>query len=541
MKKVNALSLFLFCCLQLTAQSDILKRVWTAPYVLQSPEEGFSFQIEILDSLSPVDSIQVVTNAGTLSQAGIDSGTITFLDDGLEDDLVANDRVYTASNLKSGFLINEDAIKVPMNLPFFVNEMSTFSGGSKFTEQSDLIFVGRWFKPTVVPGVNQVNSNFQHTSYVVNIVDKDIDGEYYKREQAFKRYYDHLPDDRHSMIQVFTEVFEYTNTGSSGLISNDVEGIGVDIFDDSKDFSSNGVLEQDIAIGKGFENTGVVLHELHHRWGISMPGEFHMSSGGHMNGIFEMNGGGGSKDRIERIVSNGDNTYNIYYNPTRVPSTFSAIDMYLAGYGPLDDIKFPIKVIPNPTFIGGDSDGSVIYHSEDSLLYITKDLFIEKLGVRSPDYLNARREQRVGMMVRSQRLLTPVELAYFHEIMVDLEKTENSIFSPENYYDLCRGAGRLITRITDDISSVENELLDRSKFKIFPNPASTELNIEPFSKESFSIELGQIINSIGQVVLTFKFENETSIDIQDLSPGLYFLKLKTEEGLFVEQFVKTDF
>ena len=539
MKKIPALYLCLFCCLQLTAQSTIFKRVWTAPYVLQSHEAGFSFQIEILDSLSPVDSLQVITDAGFLSQAGIDNGILTFLDDGLEDDLEANDRVYTASNLKMGFPINEDAIKVPMNLPFFVNEISTFSGGSKFTEQSDLIFVGRWFKPTVVPEVNQVNSNFQHTSYVVNIVDEDIDGAFTNDVQAFKRYYNHLPDDRHSMIQVYTEVFRWsTNSGSAGAISNDVEGIGVDIFDDSADYNSNSVLEQDIFIGKGFENTGVVLHELHHRWGISMPQEFHMSTGGHLNGLFEMNGGGGSGDNIEKIVSNGDSTYNIYYNPTTVTGAFGAIDMYLAGYGPLDDIKFPIKVIPNPTFVGTDTDGSIIYHSEKSLLYITKDFFVEKLGIRSPDYLNARREQRVGMMVRSQKLLTPAELAYFHEIMVELEKTESSMFNP-SYYDQCMGAGRLITRITDDIVSVENEFFEQNKFKVFPNPSSTELNIEPLSKETFSIQSGQIINSIGKVVLNFN--EATSIDIQNLNSGLYFLKLKTEEGTFVEQFVKTGF
>ena len=513
--------------------------MWTAPYVLQSPEARFSFQIEIIDSLSPMDSLQVDTDAGYLSQAGIDNGIITFLDDGLDEDLVANDRVYTASNLKTKFTINEDAIKVPMNLPFFLNEMSTFSGGSKFTEQSDLVFVVRWFNPTVVPGVNQVNSKFQHTSYVTNIVDEDMDYLWYDLEEAHQRYYNHLPDDRHSMIVLSTEVFIYNNSpGQSGLISNNVEGINIDIFDDSADYQSNGVLEQNIFFAQGYENTGVVFHELHHRWGIYMPDEFHLTLGGHMTGLYEMNGGGGLNDLYEKIVSNGDSTYNIHYNSAFLPGGFDAIDMYLAGYGSIDDIKFPIKVIPNPIFVGVDTDGSAIYHSEDSLLYITKDLFIEKLGIRSPDYLNARREQRVGMMVRSQKLLTPAELAYFHEIMVELEKTESSIFSP-SYSELCMGEGRLITRITDDIVSVENTLVDLNKFKIFPNPASTELYIEPFSKESFSIQSGQIINSIGQVVLNFKKENR--IDIQDLSSGLYFLKLKTEEGLFVEQFVKTDF
>ena len=543
MKKIYVLSIFLIFCLHLTAQPNTLKRMWTTPYVLQSHEAGFSFQIETLDNLSQKDSLQVVFSAGHIvSQDGIETDRITFLDDGLEDDLLANDGIYTASNLSASNFVNADQIKKPTVIDFQLSEMSSFSSGSKFTELSELSFVVRWFNPTIVPGVNQVDSNFQHTSHVVNIVDKDIEYPEHNLDEAHKRYYDHLPDDRHSMIVLATEIFIYGNsTGQSGLISNDIEGIGLDLFDDSYQYYSNGVLEQQIFIGNGYENSsGVILHELHHRWGVHMPEEFHMTSGGHITGIFDMNGGGGPEDLIEKIVSNGDNTYNIYYNSTFIPGTFSAIDKYFAGYGPLDDIKFPIKVIPNPTFTRVDTDGSVIYSSEDSLLYITKNLFVEKLGVRVPDYLNARREQRVGMMVRSQKLLTPTELAYFHKIMVELEKTENSIYSPENYSDLCMGEGRLITRITDDMVSVEHELLEQGKIKIFPNPASTELYIESLSKEGFSIQSAQIINSMGNVVLNFEVVEKTKIDIQSLSPGLYFLKFDRGEESLAQQFVKAE-
>ena len=124
--------------------------------------------------------------------------------------------------------------------------------------------------------------------------------------------------------------------------------------------------------------------------------------------------------------------------------------------------------------------------------------------------------------------------------MLEHEKTENSIYSPNTYFDLCGGEGKLITRIYDFTSSVENKLLDNSKFNIFPNPASTELTIEYLSEHSLTNPSGKIINTMGTVILNFKSEDKSTIDINSLSAGVYFLKIKFEEGWYTKQFVKIE-
>ncbi len=78
---------------------------------------------------------------------------------------------------------------------------------------------------------------------------------------------------------------------------------------------------------------------------------------------------------------------------------------------------------------------------------------------------------------------------------------------------------------------------DTATVKIYPNPVSTELNIEvPFS-EIYSLH---VINSLGQVVLEKQNNNgETIMDISTLLSGIYFLKISTaNEPIQTLKFIK---
>jgi ELWxxDGT repeat protein len=97
---------------------------------------------------------------------------------------------------------------------------------------------------------------------------------------------------------------------------------------------------------------------------------------------------------------------------------------------------------------------------------------------------------------------------------------------------------RLIMRVThpdygselwklDNVLSTE-EYYNPSKIKIYPNPVSNHLTIEnPFAKN----QKLNVINQLGQTVL--KQNNNastTSLDVSNLSKGLYFLNINTETG-----------
>jgi hypothetical protein len=71
----------------------------------------------------------------------------------------------------------------------------------------------------------------------------------------------------------------------------------------------------------------------------------------------------------------------------------------------------------------------------------------------------------------------------------------------------------------------ENEI---SEIKVYPNPASDYLHID-FEKSSTTIEQAILYNHLGQKVLEVKQENNT-VDVSGLTPGMYFIEVITNEG-----------
>ena len=68
---------------------------------------------------------------------------------------------------------------------------------------------------------------------------------------------------------------------------------------------------------------------------------------------------------------------------------------------------------------------------------------------------------------------------------------------------------------------------------IYPNPASQQI----FINASGKIERISITDVLGKTVFE-KNENPTSINIQHLTNGIYFLKCYSEKGLFDFKFIK---
>lgn len=81
------------------------------------------------------------------------------------------------------------------------------------------------------------------------------------------------------------------------------------------------------------------------------------------------------------------------------------------------------------------------------------------------------------------------------------------------------------------LSTAKNEL--NSKIKIFPNPATDEINIISTDLQITEIVL---ISSSGQRLNSFKYSDGISaknINISKLSSGLYFLKIRAKNGKFI--------
>lgn len=80
---------------------------------------------------------------------------------------------------------------------------------------------------------------------------------------------------------------------------------------------------------------------------------------------------------------------------------------------------------------------------------------------------------------------------------------------------------------------LENENL-YNLVTIYPNPTSDELTIETSHQATI-----QILNIQGQLIKAIDAtDSKTSVDVSELSSGMYFVEVKTENGVVVRKFVK---
>ena len=77
-------------------------------------------------------------------------------------------------------------------------------------------------------------------------------------------------------------------------------------------------------------------------------------------------------------------------------------------------------------------------------------------------------------------------------------------------------------------SEIKKEILSEDPFKIFPNPGSGKYTFKPFTDESYKIN---IYNSVGALMRSLDVKgSEQEINIEELSPGIYFFNVKSISG-----------
>jgi parallel beta-helix repeat protein len=82
-----------------------------------------------------------------------------------------------------------------------------------------------------------------------------------------------------------------------------------------------------------------------------------------------------------------------------------------------------------------------------------------------------------------------------------------------------------------------NEMSQAQDFVIYPVPANDKIYVETEKPESYTIIT--ISDLQGKMLTTAKLsESTTEINVSDLKPGIYFLKLKSEKGTSTQKFVK---
>ena len=98
---------------------------------------------------------------------------------------------------------------------------------------------------------------------------------------------------------------------------------------------------------------------------------------------------------------------------------------------------------------------------------------------------------------------------------------------------LCNSIWEKLNAVMCQVTSVGETHSNEASLSVYPNPANTEINLMIPSGSDFYTE---IKNSMGQVVL--QDWNKSTMDIANLSNGLYFLSVKQGNHSFHQKFLK---
>jgi hypothetical protein len=108
---------------------------------------------------------------------------------------------------------------------------------------------------------------------------------------------------------------------------------------------------------------------------------------------------------------------------------------------------------------------------------------------------------------------------------------------PEDAADPVTDNDQIYVCVTLDLVGVEEGSLTKTSFNVFPNPTTSELNIQVAANENGVI---RIFNANGQLVRSFNnFNNGTTrVDVSDLANGVYDVQYQNANGTSNQRFVK---
>jgi hypothetical protein len=361
--------------------------------------------------------------------------------------------------------------------------------------------------------------------------------------------YQKFDDDFDFIFLILNEETKPSNLnyfGQLNRVSNNVEGTGVDVFDDSSDFGSAGKLKSLIQLTQiTFLLSGPTSHEILHNWGnFVIPTEAVNDFGTNITS-FAMGGhwgftGGNTKGQLggfdqTTLVDNGNGSYTVgafgvnANGANSVP--YNDIELYLMGMIPLSEVA---------AFDGFTTITSIADNGNDTWTFeATKTSY-------TPTSLNALLENRVPSSTTAQKdfkalvlVITdaPLTTAEWDRVDTDAEsysRTSDDSSFLYNFWEATRGLGTIeMNNLESSTLAIENIALNN--ISMYPNPTSGKITIENLNAQEVSL-----YNLIGQKIGDFKVNNidkNTNIDLSNYKSGVYFLHVKRNNKLVVKKLI----
>jgi len=223
----------------------------------------------------------------------------------------------------------------------------------------------------------------------------------------FQDIYKKFEDDFDFILLILneTEIPEGLPSGQLFDIKNNVLGIGIDIYDSTEAFGSQGKLSAIMQLSKlNYLTSGPALHELMHNWAnyaLPTTNSAHWGFNGGSN-----RGQLGGFDQ-STLVENGNNSYTVEYFGEFANGgnsiKYNDLELYLMGMIPLSSVNAfdNFSEITNSSY----NDGKITFNSSLKKRHDPSSLE-ELLGKREPSNKNSQKDFNLLLLVLTNKELS---------------------------------------------------------------------------------------------------------------------------------------
>lgn len=132
--------------------------------------------------------------------------------------------------------------------------------------------------------------------------------------------------------------------------------------------------------------------------------------------------------------------------------------------------------------------------------------------------------------------VTQTSYSYYDDVNGNLVfRTSTNVIDIDAFGNVINETIRLYEALDQSTLGLNENNLSSNDIRMFPNPATSTLNIKV--SENTSVKSIQIIDMNGRLVLSVK-DNFETINLSGLQSGLYILNLESSNGFITKRFIK---
>lgn len=248
--------------------------------------------------------------------------------------------------------------------------------------------------------------------------------------------------------------------GQAFPVSNDVQGIGREIFNNAVQFGSSERLKSLIQLGDRGQITGAFLHEVMHSWGALNLGQSYVDVDGNVIsdpahwGISSIDGmlGGFKFSTLERNVDGNPRKYRAFCSLTdwcfatanSSNEAYAPLELYLMGLISPDEVP---DIYYYTGVSGSKSENPAkngVFYAEEERVITIKSL-IDLYGARVPDYQTAQKDFNVLAIVITKNPVNDREWALIEDDITKMQIQGESgyVYGNKNFYEATGGRGKM--------------------------------------------------------------------------------------------------